>query len=89
MTGAQRLTQQVREQSLAEGKGEGRAEGKAEGKAEGRAEGKAELLLRQLTLRFGQLPAEAAERIRAASAETLDGWADRVLTAATLDDVLS
>ena len=46
-----------------EGKAEGKTEGRVEGKAEGRVEGKAEMLRRQLSLKFGELPDSAAERI--------------------------
>ncbi len=62
--------------------------GKAEGMAEGRAEGKAELLVKQLRLRFGGLSTEARERVAAATNEELDRWAERILTAESLDDVL-
>lgn len=64
-----------------------KAEGRAEGMAKGRAEGKAELLLRMLTVRFGSLPAPALERVRDAAPATLDGWAERLVTASSVDDV--
>ncbi len=57
-------------------------------KAEGKAEGKAELVLKQLTLRFGTVDAVNTERIRNASPVELDTYAERVLTARDLDDVL-
>ena len=68
--------------------GEGKAEGKVEGRAEGRAEGKAELLSKQMQLKFGALPADVAERVRTASSEELDRWAERILAAASIEDVL-
>lgn len=77
MTGAERL------------RAEGRLEGKAEGKAEGRAEGQAQLLLRLLTLRFGELPPAAQTLVSEASLEQLAVYAERVLSAASLDDVLA
>jgi len=40
-----------------------------------------------LRLKFGPLPEGALERIRAAGAEELLAWGDRVLTAETLDEV--
>jgi hypothetical protein len=52
------------------------------------AEGKAELLLRLLGLRFGQIPTEASEQIRRGTAEQLELWADRILTAQSLESVL-
>ena len=60
-----------------------------EGRAEGRAEGRTALLLRQLRLRFGPLPEDMLQRVRAADEATLDIWAERILTAATLSEVLT
>lgn len=62
--------------------------GRTEGRVEGRAEGRAELLLKQLDLRFGTVPTDVVDRLRGASASQLDLWAERVLTATSLDDVL-
>ena len=58
------------------------------GRAEGRTEGQVELLIKLLTLRFGALPEAAVTRVRAASIDELERFAERVLTAETLDDVL-
>ena len=60
----------------------------SQGRAEGEARGRAELVLKLLTLRFGRLPAEAEARVRAASIEQLDAFAERVLSAKSLDEVL-
>jgi hypothetical protein len=60
----------------------------AKGRAEGTAEGKADLLLRQLALRFGPLAEDVVARVRAASMAELDIFAERVLTAPSLDAVL-
>ena len=57
-------------------------------RAEGRVEGVARVLVRQLTRRFGPLPESAQAAIRAASLEQLEVWADRVLGASSLDEVL-
>jgi predicted transposase YdaD len=57
------------------------AEGEAKGKAEGKAEGKASTLKRQLTLRFGVLPAWAERRIDAAPLAQLDAWLDGIFAA--------
>lgn len=46
-------------------------------------------LLRLLRKRFGELPGTMVARIKAADAATLDSWLDRVLTAATLEEVLT
>jgi len=61
---------------------------RAEGRAEGRADGRAELLLKQLAARFGAIPADVESRVRTASDALLDTWAERVLIAETLDQVL-
>ena len=59
-----------------------------EGQREGEAKGKRDALLLQLRQRFGRLPAAAVARVGKADAAELDVWFGRVLTAATLDDVL-
>jgi predicted transposase/invertase (TIGR01784 family) len=56
---------------------------------EGREEGRRSVLLRQLALRFGTLPAEVVAGVERADGPTLDRWAERVLSAATLDEVLA
>jgi hypothetical protein len=57
-------------------------------RAEGRTEGRRELLLKQLRARFGVLPKAAVKRVNAADVGQLDLWAERVLEAPTLADVL-
>ncbi len=57
------------------------------GRAQGRVEGKTAVLRRQLTLRFGPLPARLEQRLQAADADTLLHWAERILTAASPGDV--
>jgi predicted transposase YdaD len=61
---------------------------RAEGRVEGRVQGRAELVLKQLALRFGVLSESIEARVRGASVEQLDGFAERVLTAQSLDQVL-
>ncbi len=53
----------------------------------GVALGRREMLLRQLRKRFGELSDGAVSRVNGADVPTLDVWADRVLTASTLDEV--
>jgi flagellar biosynthesis/type III secretory pathway protein FliH len=65
------------------------AQGKAEGQAQGKAEGQAALFMKLLALKFGTLTAETTARVQQASAEELDRWAERLLNAASLDDVLA
>lgn len=57
-------------------------------RAEGQARGRAEALLQLLDLRFGPVPDDTATRIQSASVDRIEIWTARVLTAATLDDVL-
>jgi hypothetical protein len=78
----------VADQLRAEGERKGRREGRVEGRVEGRTEGRRELLLRQLRARFGDLPDTALARVQAADAPELDLWAERVLSAASLAEVL-
>lgn len=63
-------------------------QGKQEGRAEGRQEGEALVLLRQLQLKFGEVPEAAREKIGHADAQTLLLWSERVLTAASLREVI-
>ena len=59
------------------------------GKAEGIAEGWAEILLRLMEKRFGSIPEAARRRIGAASTPAqLDAWADALLGAQSIDEVL-
>jgi predicted transposase YdaD len=65
-----------------------RAEGEARGRAEGEARGRAEILVQQLTLKFGPLPEAVSEAVHAASSDQIQTWAARVLSADALDQVL-
>ena len=71
------------------GKGrlEGRVEGRVEGRIEGRVEGQAAMLRRQLTLRFGPLPERLEQRLVSADSDTLLRWAERLVSATTVDEV--
>jgi predicted transposase YdaD len=87
------LAQYIREKGFKEGlvKGElqGKLQGKLEGKLEGKIEGKCALLERQLTRRFGPLPAWAKEQLASATDAQLDSWGERVLDAQTIREVLA
>ncbi len=64
------------------------AEGEARGKAEGEIRGEAKLLLKLLRFKgFGISPELAARVESCGDIAQLDRWAERVLTASTLDDV--
>jgi hypothetical protein len=65
-----------------------REEGIARGVAEGKTSGMVELLLRQLRRRFGNLSEATEARVRNASSEDINAWAERILTAVSLDEVL-
>jgi predicted transposase YdaD len=65
----------------------GREEGRMKGWEEGRMEGEA-VLARLLSRRFGLLPEWARERLRRADAAQREVWADAVLDAASLAEVV-
>ena len=62
---------------------------KIEAREEGEAKGRAEILLKQLGLRFGRLSDATQARVEAGTVAELDLWAARVLTAASLEEVLA
>jgi hypothetical protein len=63
--------------------------GVEKGIEEGVEKGQRELLMRQLTRRFGSLPAAIAGRVAQAGVAELERWGDRILDAASLDDVFT
>jgi hypothetical protein len=67
----------------------GKMEGKMEGELKGKLEGKCALLERLLTRRFGPLPAWAKEQLTSATDAQLDSWAERILDAETMQEVLA
>ncbi|WP_052812885.1 DUF4351 domain-containing protein [Desulfonatronum thioautotrophicum] len=71
------------------GRTEGRTEGRAEGRVEGRVEGRQAILQRLFTKRFGQsiLDIQFQERLRKATPEQLDLWAEKLLDAKSVDEV--
>ena len=62
-----------------------------EGRQEGRLEGGQSVLKRLLTKRFGDsvLDIRVQERLHSATPEELDTWAERILDAATIDDIFT
>jgi hypothetical protein len=50
-------------------------------------EGSAALLVKLLQLKFGPLSDDDAARVHSASSKELDAWAERILSAASLDEV--
>jgi predicted transposase/invertase (TIGR01784 family) len=63
--------------------------GEAKGRVEGEARGRNAILSRQLAKRFGQdiFDISLQERLRNATPEQLDHWAERILDAKTLEEV--
>ncbi|HEV8246732.1 MAG TPA: DUF4351 domain-containing protein [Polyangiaceae bacterium] len=66
-----------------------KAEGEARGEAKGRVEGQRIVLLRQLGLKFGELPASVTERVVNAPESDLARWSEAVLTAESLEAVFA
>jgi predicted transposase YdaD len=83
------LAERLRKEGRMEGRMEGKIEGRTEGKREGEVLGRHAVLKRQLDKRFGKdiLDIRMQERLRCATAEQLDLWAERILDARTLEDV--
>jgi hypothetical protein len=87
LTWADRLMEKGREEGREKGLEEGREEGRAEGLEVGILEGKRKTLSRLLAAKFGDLPGDIKTKVEAMSAADLDSVLDRVLTAATLDEL--
>jgi hypothetical protein len=60
-----------------------------EAHARGVSQGERKVLLRQLALRFGTLPESVKARVDGADSEDLERWVERILDAASLDDVFA
>jgi hypothetical protein len=66
-----------------------RREGREEGREEGQIVGKRALILRMLTLVFGELPAEATRYVNGITEDaTFDQLTQRMLAAQRLEDVI-
>ncbi|NCV15705.1 MAG: DUF4351 domain-containing protein [Betaproteobacteria bacterium] len=85
--GLERGLLEGRQEGLQLGEQKGRQEGEQKGRQEGRLEGEQLVLQRLLTKRFGPLPNDVLGQIRSASSTQIDSWLDRVLDAASLDEV--
>lgn len=53
-----------------------------------RQEAQTELLVKQLQIKFGELSDDAAKRVASAAPHELETWAERILTANSLEEVL-
>lgn len=67
----------------------GRKDGVELGLEAGVVKGQRAALLRQLVRRFGVLPESVTQRVANASAEDLERWFERILDAASLDDMFT
>lgn len=63
------------------------SEGEAKGEAKGIEKGRAETLTKQLALKFGELSESVQSRLASASPSEIEAWLERVLFAATLEQV--
>jgi hypothetical protein len=80
---------QGREEGVRQGREEGVRQGREEGVRQGREEGRRKLLLHVLRGRFGnQVDGETERRLEQASAAQIEIWADRVVSTATLAELL-
>lgn len=64
-------------------------EGLEKGLEQGEAKGVRQVVAKQLRLKFGALDEATERRLEGASLDELDRWSERVLTADSLDEVLT
>jgi flagellar biosynthesis/type III secretory pathway protein FliH len=88
MTTRERLQTWYNEEKAAS-RAEGLQEGLEKGIRKGRSEGQRNLLAKQLQLKFGPLDAATEERLAGATQAQLSRWAERVLTAGSLEEILA
>lgn len=81
------LLKEAEERGIEKGIEQGIEQGVSIGIEKGRTEGEAKILQKLLKLRFGTLSATLEARISQASTEEIECWTDRILEAASLDDV--
>ncbi|NJK31705.1 MAG: DUF4351 domain-containing protein [Deltaproteobacteria bacterium] len=60
-----------------------------EGRTQGREEGRIAVLTKQLSLKFGELPAQIHTRLTSAGVAELDKWAERLLMATAIDEIFA
>ena len=77
-----------REAGRQEGREAGRQEGREVGRQEGRLDGQRRVLGKLLRLKFGELDDEAQAWLKAANEQALEAASERVLTAATLGEMI-
>ena len=75
------------EQGLEKGLEQGIEKGIAQGLEQGSLREARTILRRQLTRRFGSVPASVEDRMTCASREQLEQWIDQLYVAASIDEV--
>ncbi|MBE0507289.1 MAG: DUF4351 domain-containing protein [Marinospirillum sp.] len=60
-----------------------------QGLKQGEVKGEAKLLSMQIKMKFGEVSQDVVERLNQASAEQLEDWGMKILTAGTLEDLLA
>jgi flagellar biosynthesis/type III secretory pathway protein FliH len=88
MTLAEKWMRQARKEGRKQGLEEGRQEGREVGRQEGRLDGQRRVLGKLLRLKFGELDDEAQAWLKAANEQALEAASERVLTAATLEEMI-
>jgi flagellar biosynthesis/type III secretory pathway protein FliH len=79
-----------RQEAIQEGVKQGLEQGVKQGLKQGLEQGERKLLLRLLRRRFGaEVDGETERQVAAASAEQIEIWAERALSAATLVELLA
>ena len=74
---------------MEKGHKQGHKKGRKEGRKEGLTIGETTIISRQLEQKFGTLPDKYLVLLKSADEEKLLHWADRILTADSLDDVFT
>jgi len=86
----QDIVETWRREAIQEGVEQGVKQGLEQGVKQGLEQGERKVLLRQLRRRFGaEVDGEIERRVAAAPAEQIEIWAERVLSAVTLAEILA
>ena len=78
---------QYRREGLAAGRQEGIEEGIEQGLEQGSLREARTILRRQLTRRFGSVPAAVEDRMARASRDQLEQWIDQLYEAGSIDEI--
>ncbi|MFZ4539806.1 DUF4351 domain-containing protein, partial [Propionivibrio sp.] len=76
-------------EGMIKGNLEGEIKGMIKGKLEGKLEGESMLLERLIFKRFGSLPDDVRARLRTATTDQLEAWAERILDSCTLAEIFN